>query len=358
MEDLKYLPYLCAVMWVGYVCLLIIYYYYGKKSIAARPQKEATEAPETTGVTGVTEVAGAIEEELPSSNDAAELLHDEVLDVSLLSNTFANTYKVGFSQETWTWQTYYLFFSRMAFFGLFAVFAVGYNTYIHGVEMLRYFTVFNLIFLSVYFLLTSICSAIGLLYESGDVEWSKHVHRLGSLVRCMFEVGGGSALLVTTVAFTLLHMDLSRWHTVAHIANSSSILHEMICNAMYVRYDHYPYNATWAFIFLNVSWLLAVVAGFGWVYPFLDVSKPTCFAWYIFVVFANFLFYLLWGLLARIKFYFYKDLYWPNRSRGIHDGNHVGAVENPMCPVVKMQGDMDALNEDMWRDREGFHTAI
>jgi hypothetical protein len=70
----------------------------------------------------------------------------------------------------------------------------------------QYFTTWNCELLVVYFLFASISSVIGLLqYDAGEQKWSLATERFGYVLFVLFEVCGGTAFLVTVVAFGLLN---------------------------------------------------------------------------------------------------------------------------------------------------------
>ena len=67
---------------------------------------------------------------------------------------------------------------------------------------LEYFTNWNILFISSYYILATTCSIIGL--TSVSTDWSKYVEYLGYFTNVVFEVTGGTAFFVTIVTFIYL----------------------------------------------------------------------------------------------------------------------------------------------------------
>jgi len=193
---------------------------------------------------------------------------------------------------------------------------------------LYFFTLWNVIMISVYFAMAVISSVIGLVYgaefakrENSQQQpssgwfsqegafWSDHVLRLSLFMQILFEVAGGSAFFVTIVAFSFLNPEFVFWNVSAHFVTSMTFLIELSQNSMIIRWQHVLLNMLWALIYCTYIWpAVATHKVTDWPYDFLDVSNAGCFAWYFALFFANVLFYSLWYTLSRIKYeYVYKD---------------------------------------------------
>jgi hypothetical protein len=200
----------------------------------------------------------------------------------------------------------------------------------------QYFTNWNLMLISVFYFSAFLCSVIGLRYGHDDfsvnnnrdlhvneVEWSRHVRRLGYLVHVLFEVCGGTALLVTTVDFTLLNPQFEFWNASEHFATMLSFLIELCLNCLPIRMDHFGYNALWASIYLVFIWsVVGSGARHHWPYSFLDVSSAACFVWYTGLLIADLFFYGIWAVLHRLKVYLCLHVLGLSRVYSEHDLIH------------------------------------
>ncbi len=167
-----------------------------------------------------------------------------------------------------------------------------------------FFTDWNLELLSIYYALAFTVSVIGLVYEKDDVEWSRITRLLGSTVHVLFAVTGATAMLVTVVAFSLLNPAFSFWNATVHFSTTLSLLWEMYMNGMYVRFDFYAYDVSWAGLYLIFIWpVVATGIKQTWPYNFLDVSTWTCFLWYSALLLVHFLFFSLWYSFSRFKLF-------------------------------------------------------
>jgi hypothetical protein len=235
-------------------------------------------------------------------DETTMLMPEEQLNAQNMS--FQNTYKccIGVKSQL---ASVCLAIFRAACFGYFFGVGVIWNLIRSGGW--QYFTNWNLILISIYYFSALTSSVIGIRFGNrDDAEWSRRVRRLGYAVHILFEVVGGTALLVTVVDFTLLNPEFTFWNASQHFATMLSLMIELCVNCLPVRMDHFSYNALWASLYLVFIW---PVVGSGarrhWPYDFLDLSGPSCFLWYTGLLLADILFYCLWVLLYRFKVYMY-----------------------------------------------------
>mmetsp|Transcript_7870 Transcript_7870/g.7931 ORF Transcript_7870/g.7931 Transcript_7870/m.7931 type:complete len:328 (-) Transcript_7870:22-1005(-) len=196
-----------------------------------------------------------------------------------------------------------------------------------------YFTTWNTELISIFFFLATTCSIIGFVYESsrvphiddsfdGDVYslstlrdainrnnqriiWPSSVIAFGRVVYILFQVCGGTACLVTVINFTALNPEFSFWNVSQHFITLMVMVLELFLNNMYVRADHYPFNISWAFLYLIFIWPLVVQRRISfWPYFFLKTDTYSCFFYYTGLVVANFLFYYVFYSISWLKYPF------------------------------------------------------
>jgi len=139
--------------------------------------------------------------------------------------------------------------------------------------------------------------------------WSKPLKLLAIAHHLLFEVAGASAMLVTTVAFSLLNPEFAFWNVTIHFVTMCSLLLEMFLNALPVRLDHCPFNISWALLYLTFIWPIVVTGVVSkWPYAFLDTQDWKCFFWYTGLFLINILFYVVWWLFSVTKMRFRRHL--------------------------------------------------
>ena len=174
----------------------------------------------------------------------------------------------------------------------------------------QYFTNWNLMLISTFYACALSASFIGLCFGHSDAEWPQRIRRLGYAVHILFEVVGATAILVTTVDFSLLNPQFAFWNASEHFATLLSLVIELCVNSLPVRLDHYGYNALWASVYLCFIWpVVATGARHHWPYDFLDVSGPDCFIWYTGLLIADIIFYCIWMGLYRLKLYVFHRFF-------------------------------------------------
>lgn len=214
--------------------------------------------------------------------------------------------------------------------------------------------------ISIFFVLATICSMIGFAESckisniddnsDGDVIghhvidrkhhriiWSSSITTFGRVVHFFFEVCGGitfynyfifkcafvftmcmynqflntehknkigTAVLITLVTFTVLNPRFSFWNVSQHFITLMVLVLELFLNNMYVRIDHFPFNLSWALLYLIFIWPMVVTNKIPfWPYFFLATNNHSCFLNYTVLIVADFLFYCIFYSLSRLKCY-------------------------------------------------------
>ena len=231
---------------------------------------------------------------------------------------------------------YVLLVTRIQSLGyILSVSVIGNYVIIGGFQWF-YFTLWNVELLSIYYILALTCSVIGLLCkptpvkveerrivdENGDDEsvmtpngtskWSTQIRILGSVTHVLFEVCGGTAVLVTLINFIVINPEFSFWNVSSHFIPLMTLIIELFLNNMYLRVDHYVFNISWAWLYLIFIWPLVVLKTIDfWPYPFLALDLPRCFLLYTILIVADIVFYFIFYGLSTLKFF--------SRELGIFD---------------------------------------
>ena len=193
--------------------------------------------------------------------------------------------------------------------------------YIGEHDGLFYFTTWNTVIISIYFLCAVVCSIIGMAYgtidinrTSGginngapltqrvDVVWSSGINKWTRFVHVLFEVSGGTAAFVTVVAFSLLDRSFTFINASLHFVTIVTMIVELYLNNLYVRFDHFPLNLGWAVLYLIFVWPIVETGLKTWPYEILNTSTYLSFVLYTALLVANFIFYSVFYLLSELKF--------------------------------------------------------
>eukprot|EP01035_Chromulina_nebulosa_P028005 gene28005-36900_t len=199
--------------------------------------------------------------------------------------------------------TILLAIARLTFFGYFA--GVGtINIYVstRGAKWI-YFTEWNLILISIFYLIASIHSIVGLYSEFvHKLECTEYSisRKLCHAVQILFEVGASTAFFITTVNFILLNPKFEFINVTEHFVTSLSFLVDASLNSLPVYVEHVWISITWLVVYVIYAWGMV---GSGtlrnWPYGFLEVEDPYCFMWYNILLVVALVFY---GLLLLIDY--------------------------------------------------------
>ena len=190
-----------------------------------------------------------------------------------------------------------------------------------------YFTLWNVELLSIYYILALTCSMIGLFWKPTPVAierrrivtesedepevirnrtptWSLSIRILGSFTHILFEVCGGTAVLVTVINFIVINPEFSFWNATSHFVPLMTLVIELCLNNMYLRVDHYVFNISWAWLYLIFVWPLVVLKTINfWPYPFLALDTPSCYLLYTLLIIADIVFYFIFYGMSTLKYY-------------------------------------------------------
>jgi hypothetical protein len=223
---------------------------------------------------------------------------DQFIADSFILNT---TYKTVFPNSRCA--TLLLAIYRLAAFLFFLLLGCCLN-FIYFGSGLQYFTNWNLIAISLYYVCSFTISVVGLRFDNNPhIEWTKKVRLFGRFTHVLFEVLGATALVVTIVVFAFLDSHFEFWNMVRHFFTLISFLIEMSFNGMTVRLDHFLFHLTWAVIYLVIIWILRGTDIVAYPYYFMKTTTAACFAWYNGLLILFLVCYLIWFGLSNVKIY-------------------------------------------------------
>jgi hypothetical protein len=208
-----------------------------------------------------------------------------------------------------------MLFTRFVSLSFFVSIGIGYNTMASddGPDyQLKYFTNWNVLLVSFYYLLAFSASMLGCCFEKSHEEtdgWSDVPRAMAMILHILYEVAGSTAFLVTTVDFSLLDPRFYLLNVACHFATTLSFLVEAMLTKMTVRWDHYPIALWWYIAYVVVIWPVVLTGKVvHWPYDFLDMSTSDSLIWYTALVAGTFIFYALWYWVNRLKHALHRNI--------------------------------------------------
>jgi predicted RecA/RadA family phage recombinase len=209
---------------------------------------------------------------------------------------------------------WFLALQRTACFVVFFVAAVYLNA-IKDNSGLVYFTNWNSLLVTLYFGLASAASIIGMWAKSSRTEygmsigagirWSYGVRCLGVAVHTLFEVVGASSMFVMIFDYFYIHENNPDMMSVMNFLRALAVVvlvFELFLNNINVRFDQYPATIAWTVMYLLFVWPAVFTGAMeGWPYRLLQTRTKTCFVYYFLIFFFNFLLYVLWWGVYKLK---------------------------------------------------------
>ena len=270
---------------------------------------------------------------------------------------------------------YFLFLTRFLSFYYICGVSVSANYFFMGQHQWYYFSSWNALLLSVYFMLATCASILGFVYgipdsvvhlapdesdpsnnysynldksesesKSKKIIWSAHSVRFGQIIHVLFEVCCGSSLLVIASCLLVFDSESGFWNLSVNLAPLLTLLLELLLNNMYVSIDHYPYNLSWAFLYLIFIWPVVVMNKISfWPYAVLSLERNTCYFWYTLLVLTDTICYFIFCFLSFIKRLIRSRIIYRNDKDLINDKNNDKNDKND----IKMHCNIDALKPNL-----------
>ena len=169
----------------------------------------------------------------------------------------------------------------------------------------NYFTNWNLVLITVYFLNALSCSVLHALDKVRHLSAQHHaiVEQLCRNSARLFDVCGSCALFVTVVSYGILDHSGDQWNVIAHITNSVFMIVEAAFNDLAGSMESFKFVIFWAYFYLIFTWGLVGTGVKGSPYFFLETSSATAFGWYSGLLVLLFLFFIIWIYALELKYY-------------------------------------------------------
>jgi hypothetical protein len=193
---------------------------------------------------------------------------------------------------------------RIVAFGWLGVFATIVGLSVFFPSSWHYYTLWNLMLISLYFLLaiaSSIChlTKAEQTLSQGRAKWL--VVTLGKAVGGCFGFVASSALMVTVLNFMLLNPTPTFWNITQHLTQLVGILIEFSLNGVRVNPQELLLAISWPMLYLVFIWPIVKTDVREWPYYFLEVSKPGAFVWYHILFLACVVFFFIVYGLDKLK---------------------------------------------------------
>lgn len=176
-------------------------------------------------------------------------------------------------------------------------------------QTFNYFDGWNMLLFFVYFLCSFVVTLAVIWYyphrQSEEVivaspQWSYALRCVAVAAHLMFEVAGGSALLI--LFGEIVNIQSVGTLSDANIAVFVILTVDLIFNCFNVRFDQFPACAAWLMTYLLIVWPSVFTGSLrSWPYAFLSTSSSVCFGTYLALFIASFFCYLTWYAIFRTK---------------------------------------------------------
>jgi hypothetical protein len=128
---------------------------------------------------------------------------------------------------------------------------------------------------------------------------------LNVIIKSIFFIVIGTAVLVTVINYSVIDSSCSFWNLSQHFITLVTLILELFLNNMYIRADHYPFNMSWALLYLIFIWPLVAMNRIpSYPYPFLATDTSLCFFYYFSLFVVDALVYYTFYSLSYLKFLF------------------------------------------------------
>jgi hypothetical protein len=234
--------------------------------------------------------------------------------------------------EKYEWTNWILCATRFGSFLYFAILAWGISWARYGAnDMYNYFTHWNIVLLTVYFFIASIHSIVYILAKNGlggitNPPWQDVSHPLKDYplifgptnayerfcknTARLHDFAGCCAIFITVVNFGVLDSSTEMWNVVSHLTNSIFIGFDLLNNNIESSMESYKWNISWIYLFIIFTWGIVESGVKPWPYFFLNTDKSAAYAWYEGLLILNFIFFLIWFYICRLKFIIASKFEW------------------------------------------------
>lgn len=216
---------------------------------------------------------------------------------------------------------------RLVLFGWFCGFSFIYN-FVRSPHGWHYYTNWNLILISIYYMLVTVASALKLYKDyKSDISVSAAEEALAKAAGTLYPVVGSAAIMITILNFILLSSDPDLWNITQHATTSISfIIFEMPLNDIPVNWP--VWAVSWPVVYLFFIWPVVAAGAKDWPYYFLEVENAGCFFWYQILFLASIMFFCFYYGIVRTK----ESLL--TRSRQVVTGGRNDEEARKQLPLV------------------------
>ncbi len=171
-----------------------------------------------------------------------------------------------------------------------------------------YFTIWNIILLSLYFLAATICSVQFFLDPDNKQEISFLLSpskraQMAVWLKTASDVTGSCALFVSVVAFGVLDNSMEFWNVTFHLTNSLFFLVETAQNSIRAQPRNCLVGLVFMYVYVVFAWILVAGAQIRpWPYFFLNTEYVIAYGWYIGLQLFYMLFFVFWLGIVKQKF--------------------------------------------------------
>ena len=198
---------------------------------------------------------------------------------------------------------------RICSFLYFLCVAWSWNWSVEGVvegpnDAYQYFTNWNIVFITITFLLLSICNFAYLFVgETNPLRDNAFLELFCRNAIRIHDVAGTCALFITVVDFATLDPTDHMWNMIAHATNSIFMVFELAVNGLRPSMHSYLWNLSWLYFYLIFSWGLTGTGVKAIPYFFFATNSAAAFGWYLGLLLLHFIFFMIWFYIGNFKFY-------------------------------------------------------
>lgn len=174
---------------------------------------------------------------------------------------------------------------------LFAAFIAYYDLYQPAqsdtYSFLYGFSAWTHICLLGYFVISSICSIVGLFgrlccssEENLRIKWSPFVENIGLGNLILFEMSAANIVFITVVQFFAIDSSTDFGQIKLYLVPTAFVIFELLFDRLPFRLSFYFFTATLPVAYLVFQWVLVYIGELNWQYGFLRTRSAICFRYY------------------------------------------------------------------------------
>lgn len=168
--------------------------------------------------------------------------------------------------------------------------------YIDGGNIYRFGSWVNISVAS-YLLFAVLLSSLGnisrlLRCSTERADWPLAFERIGAFTTVLYHLAYNNAVFVTVVQFIYFSPNSSFENMKLHLAPAGALFIDMLLNNVPYRLEHYAFSYGLIFAYAIFQLIEVYVGNLDWMYSFLHVHSPKCFATYSILLATHFILHL------------------------------------------------------------------